>query len=149
MGAPTPLAPGNLDAALELLSQAGLPTEGVADHVAGFLAVHDPDGTLLAVGGLETFAEPARAALIRSVVVAPHARGRGLGDRLVRALLESADARGIGEVWLLTETAADWFPRFGFVAAARSEIQDELHRSAELNGACDASAPVMVRRNRR
>lgn len=148
MGAPTPLAPGDVDAALELVAQAGLPTEGVADHVAGFLAVYDPDGTLLAFGGLETFAEPARAALIRSVVVAPHARGRGLGDRLVRTLLESADARGIGEVWLLTETAADWFPRFGFVAADRSDIPDELHPSAELNGACDASAPAMVRRNR-
>ncbi len=52
----------------------------------------------------------------------------------VRALLASV---------LLTTTAEDWFPRFGFVRIARDAVPAALHASAELRGACPASAAVM------
>ncbi|MCI0572486.1 MAG: hypothetical protein L0Y66_17160 [Myxococcaceae bacterium] len=48
-------------------------------------------------------------------------------------------------LYLLTTTAAESFPRFGFTHVDRSSLPPELHASEELRGACPASAVVMKR----
>jgi amino-acid N-acetyltransferase len=58
----------------------------------------------------------------RSVAVAPHLYGQRLGERLVLAALDLADERGIDAVYLLTETAQGFFPRFGFTTIGRFEV---------------------------
>jgi amino-acid N-acetyltransferase len=83
------------------------------------------------------------AALLRSAVVADQARGRGVGAALLDRLLEHARARGVRQVYLLTTTAEDWFPRFGFTRIARQAVPAALHASAEFRGACPDSATVM------
>jgi amino-acid N-acetyltransferase len=87
---------------------------------------------------------PERAFLLRSAVVDPASRGRGIGAALTRAALDLVDGAGAA-VGLLTETAADWFPRFGFIPVDRSTLPPALEGSVELRGACPVSAQAMLR----
>ncbi len=123
-----------------LLASSGLPAEGVADHLDGFLVVRDA-GRLVATAGLEDHGD---AGLLRSVAVAPTHRGRGLGRALVVALLARARARGHAEVYLLTTTAAGYFARLGFRPTTREAVRPSVQRSAEWHLACCASSVVMV-----
>ena len=84
------------------------------------------------------------AALLRSVAVAPDRRGEGLGQDLTRAALTLASARGLRRIYLLTETAEGFFPRFGFRRIARDEVPGPVRESVEFRKACPESAAVMV-----
>jgi amino-acid N-acetyltransferase len=46
-------------------------------------------------------------------------------------------------VFLLTTTAENFFPSFGFQRIERADVPTELEQSPELRGACPASATVM------
>jgi hypothetical protein len=46
---------------------------------------------------------------------------------------------------LLTETAAEYFTRFGFAPVDRDRLPDSLGESAQLRGACPDSAQAMLR----
>jgi ribosomal protein S18 acetylase RimI-like enzyme len=56
----------------------------------------------------------ARHAYVADVAVAPEYRGRGLGDAVVRLLLEHPAVRGAGLVRLATADAQPFYERFGF-----------------------------------
>jgi amino-acid N-acetyltransferase len=46
-------------------------------------------------------------------------------------------------LYLLTETAAEFWPRFGFVRIARDAAPPGVRDSAEWSGGCPASAVAM------
>lgn len=123
----------------ELLAGADLPTAGFAEHLGTALVARDGE-RLVGCVALESYGDEA---LLRSLVVAPAARGTGLGERLTAAALELARERGARRVWLLTTTAERFFPRFGFRRVERSALPPALDASAELRGACPASAVAM------
>jgi amino-acid N-acetyltransferase len=60
--------------------------------------------------------------------------------------LEGAEVAGIEELYLLTTTADQYFPRFGFTRTTRSAVPDAVKASAEFQGACPDTAVVMTRR---
>jgi amino-acid N-acetyltransferase len=127
-----------------LLSASDLPLDGVSDNFSKFL-VADDDGEVVGAIGLETFGS---AALLRSAVVSPDHRGTGVGRQLVEQLLREAEQSGIDDVYLLTTTAEQYFPRFGFSPTTRSAVPDAVKSSAEFQGACPDTAVVMTRRTR-
>ncbi len=86
-----------------------------------------------------------QAALLRSVAVAPEVRGQGLGWRLVEAALDLARRHGIVRVYLLTETAASYFERFGFHPIPRAAVEPAVQTSEEFTHACCSSAQAMLR----
>lgn len=88
------------------------------------------------------------AALLRSVAVEPELRGRGHGQALAHAALDLARARGVTQVYLLTDTAADFFGRLGFRRIPRTEAEPAVGASVEFISACPASATCMVLRLR-
>ncbi|GAQ26153.1 MULTISPECIES: GNAT family N-acetyltransferase [Tepidanaerobacter] len=53
-------------------------------------------------------------ALLRFVYIFPEHRGDGLGDGLVRALINYADRRGVKKIYLCGSEDTDYFTRFGF-----------------------------------
>jgi amino-acid N-acetyltransferase len=61
----------------------------------------------------------------------------------VRALLVHATARGFRELYLLTTTAEEFFPRFGFERIGREEVPAAVRESVEFRESCPASATVM------
>ncbi|TLY54076.1 MAG: GNAT family N-acetyltransferase, partial [Gemmatimonadetes bacterium] len=84
-------------------------------------------------------------ALLRSVAVAAAVRGQGLGQRLTTAALELASRHGVRTVYLLTETAGEFFPKLGFTMIERSAVDPAVQVSQEFTTACPASALVMAK----
>ena len=125
-----------------LLSASDLPVAGVREAVDGFV-VAELDGAVVGAAGLERYGN---SVLLRSVAVAPPLRGTGLGERLVAMVLEAATRSGAEACYLLTTTAEQWFPRFGFERITRAEVPAPVHQSLEFTEACPASAIVMRRR---
>jgi amino-acid N-acetyltransferase len=134
-----PALPEDRAAVEALLASAHLPLEGVVDHFAGFVVVEE-DGELVGAAGLEVHGD---YGLLRSVVVAPHASGRGLGRRMTDHVLRDVERRGLRSVYLLTTTADAYFAKLGFTRVGREDVPEPLLGSEELRGACPASAVVM------
>jgi amino-acid N-acetyltransferase len=132
----------DLTAVEGLLSSSDLPLDGVRENFSSFVVAED-DGEIAGAIGLEEFGA---VALLRSAVVAPEHRGSGVGRRLVERLLEGAEEAGIEELYLLTTTAEQYFPRFGFTHTTRSAVPEAVKASAEFQGACPDTAVVMTRR---
>jgi amino-acid N-acetyltransferase len=130
--------PRDLPAVLALLSQAKLPTEGVAEHFHSFFVAHDGE-RIVASAGLELHGD---AALLRSLAVAPDVRGTGLGAAVLRRALHEARGRACG-LYALTTTAESYLARHGFEPVPRSSLPAPLLASRELQDACPASARSM------
>jgi amino-acid N-acetyltransferase len=135
-----PAAPADEAGILRLVDACGLPLDGLVDHLDTALVAR-ADGRVVACAALEVHGD---GALLRSVAVDGALRGTGLGQRVVRAALALAHARGVRSVYLLTTTAAQFFPRFGFRPVARDAVPDGVRRSVEFRSACPASAEAMV-----
>ncbi len=131
----------DLPQVLALLEQAQLPTAGVAEWLPRFVVAED-GVRVVAAAGMELYG---RAALLRSVVVAPELRGSGLGAALTERIAADATVAGARMLYLLTTTADGYFPRLGFQRIRREELPAELGASEELKGACPVSAVVMAR----
>ncbi|MBI3979606.1 MAG: GNAT family N-acetyltransferase [Chloroflexi bacterium] len=129
----------DLPAVEALLADAGLPLDGVRAAFEGFLVARDGGGIAGAVG-LERWGA---VALFRSLVVSPARRGTGLGLALSKAAIDRARDAGIAELYLLTTTAADFFPRFGFVRIERDEAASAVRQSVEFTSACPQTATTM------
>lgn len=125
-----------------LLSASGLPTAGVSDHLPGFLVAEDT-GRIVGAAGVEVYGT---AALLRSVVVDPGYRGRGLAGRLVRGVLERLTADRVDDVFLLTTGAVEYFRRQGFGPIARDRLPEALGASSELQDAACRTAQAMTLR---
>jgi len=126
---------------LELLERSRLPLDGLMDHLATTIVARH-DGRIVGSAALEMYQ---RAALLRSVAVDPALQGHGLGRGLTEAALRLARERGVAEVYLLTTTAATFFPKFGFREISRDAVPAAVKTSVEFTTACPASATVMRR----
>jgi amino-acid N-acetyltransferase len=141
-----PATAADLPAVHNLLERVGLPVEGLEDQFGEAYAlayVGEPAGGdgLVGVAGVETYG---RFGLLRSVAVVPSWRGRGVGDTLARNRIDWARARRLDALYLLTTTAAGYFPKLGFTSVPRSEVPAELCASTEFAAACPASAAVLL-----
>ena len=135
-------AEGDLKSVEMLLEANGLPIDGVSANFAKFIVAVDGREIMGAIG-LEEFGP---YALLRSAVVAADVRHHGIGSQLVNRIISSARAGGVKELYLLTTTAEDYFPRFGFEYSTRDAVPTAVKQSAEFRGACPDTAAVMVRR---
>jgi len=134
-------APDDAAAIGALLRAADLPAEDFADHLAHFLVARAGGAVVGAVG----FERHGRAALLRSLVVAPARRGAGLGDALVRRLAARARRDRVDRFYLLTTTAEAFFARRGFAKIARGEVPAAIAGTREFQSLCPVSAVCMTR----
>lgn len=132
--------PGDLPAIEDLLVRCDLPIDGLAAHV-GTAWIARADGIVVGSAALEVYPD---GALLRSVAVEAAYRGTGLGQRLTDAALSLAREQGIDAVYLLTETASDFFGRFyGFQPVERVAVPAAVRTSVEFTTACPDSALAM------
>lgn len=138
-----PADAADLPALLDLLRTAGLPVDDLsADDMDGFLVAGDPPGgVLLAAGALDVHGPEA---LLRSLAVASGAANTGLGTEITRRLIRRAADLGVRRIWLLTTTAAGYFPRFGFRRSERGAAPVPIAATAEFERLCPESAVCMV-----
>ena len=138
-----PAVVDDLSAAVSLLRGQALPVDGFADIIRAH-----PEHVLLAefndaVVGSAAIERLGEVALLRSVAVARDLVTLGIGSRLVTDMIDLARRNGVHTLYLLTTTAADWFPRFGFVRCERSEVAPSIAATVEFTKACPASAIAM------
>jgi amino-acid N-acetyltransferase len=130
----------DLPALLALLERNGLPLDGVSQHLPTMLVVRS-EQQVVGSAGLELYGP---AALLRSVAVDAPYRRQGLGHELTQAALNLARQHTVEAVYLLTETAADFFPRFGFRPIPRHDVAPGVQQSVEFTSACPDSALAMM-----
>lgn len=111
-----------------LLTAERLPPQGLSEHPGSFFVLED-EGRVIGSAGVEVYGE---AALLRSVVVAPELRGRGLGERLTEAALAEAKKRGARRVYLFTFRAADFFARYGFREVSVEDFESAMGGSFQV-----------------
>jgi amino-acid N-acetyltransferase len=123
----------------ELLTAAGLPLDGAAEALS--LGVIGRDGSrVVAASAIERYGS---SGLLRSVVVAEDLRGTGLGQEIVAAAERLAREQGIRDLYLLTETAPDWFPRLGYAEVERPVAAAAVGASVEFTTVCrDTGVPM-------
>jgi amino-acid N-acetyltransferase len=134
-----PARAGDHPALIELLEANKLPLAGVPDTLEHFF-VAEADGRAIGTIGLEKYGQ---YGLLRSAAVASDWQGRGVGRTLVERLLDYSRSLDLTAIYLLTTTAEEYFPAFGFSAVSRSDVPLEVQESVEFTSACPASAAVL------
>jgi amino-acid N-acetyltransferase len=139
--AATPIHPEDLNKLADALSVAGLPTADLGEPGRAFFRF-DEDTGLVGFGGLEG-EETDR--LLRSLVVMPDRRGRGLGRAMLVLLEREARRIGVDRLHLLITTAAPFFRANGYNEADRGSAPAPIAASREFTALCPASATYLVK----
>ena len=132
----------DIDVVEALLEHEHLPLAGLRDHLEQ-LFVARAGHRIVGCAALEMYED---GALLRSVAVDAEYRGTGLGSDLTRTALDLAGRRGVPAVYLLTTTAEQFFPRFGFEVVDRADVPHSVRQSAEFSYACPSSALILRKR---
>lgn len=131
--------PRGFDNFRSMLKSCGLPADDLDLHRDLLFGYYE--GTrLLGTGALEIRGP---FALLRSLSVQLGTRGKNVGTKITDELLSTARSMGIKAVFLLTETAAGFFVRKGFVTVRREDVPDEIKATSEFMQVCPDSAVVM------
>jgi amino-acid N-acetyltransferase len=115
-------------------------TEGITTKGRVFLGYYDEAGELIGSGGLEMYGN---SALLRSVAVKENSRGKELGKKIIDDLVSQARNSNINNIFLLTETAKDFFSKKGFTIVSREEVPSQVRASSEFTHVCPSSAICM------
>ena len=135
-----PASQEDLRAVETTLADADLPVDGVRDQFGEGYAVAESDGVVIGVEGIEVHGSDG---LLRSAAVVHNWRGRGVGDALTRDRIEWARRRGLRSLYLLTQTAGHYWPRYGFERADRDMAPDPIRHSREFTDTCPSTALFM------
>ena len=122
-----------------MLREQHLPTGGLRDHLATTLVARDGH-RIVGSAALEVYPH---GALLRSVAVATERQGQGLGRELAEAAIRLAREIQAPAIYLLTTTAENYFPKFGFERITRTDVPASVQASIEFTSACPSSAMVM------
>lgn len=127
------------DKVIELLAAEKLPVADLPITLDNFI-VAIQDGSVVGVGGVEVYG---KFGLLRSLATHSEYRGTGVAAKLLARLNKVSKQKGLSALYLLTETAPDYFERKGFAKITREEVPTEIQASSEFSHVCPASAIVM------
>ncbi len=126
-----------------LLSQAELPVKDLThDKFKNFLIARAKDGSVVGAIGVEQYQD---VGLLRSLVVHPSYREKGLGKQLVCELESYAKSKGIKNIFLLTITAADFFRKLGYEVIQRTHVPESISKTEEFKNICPVSAVCLLK----
>jgi amino-acid N-acetyltransferase len=124
---------------IALLHLNKLPVEDLPASLNNFFVAFD-DSKVIGVIGLEQYEQ---YGLLRSMVVNKEYRNKNIASQLVQQLENYTTTIGITCIYLLTETAAQYFERKGYSKISRDEVPVALRASSEFSHVCPVSAIVM------
>ena len=102
----------------------------IREHISRFLVLVEKRGReekVLGCVALEPYGPD--LAEVRSLAVAPEARGQGrnVGDRLMKAAMDTARRRKIARLFAVTHRP-DFFSRYGFTPGPRQAVPEKVER---------------------
>ena len=125
-----PAKSSDLPAIRALLGSVNLAYPDVDERVGDLLVLRDP---VLQVGGCVAMELYRDAGVLRALATSPGRRGEGLGWMLADAALTRARARGARRVFLVTESASDFFAeKFGFRLVSPQVIDEAVLASSNF-----------------
>lgn len=133
----------SLEEISELLRINKLPHQDLQFENSLFITCNDDTNVLVGAGGLELYGG---YALLRSVVVDVNYRRSSYGSTIITYLLAQAKGKGVKEVYLLTETAREFFLKHGFEDIPRDKVPPEIQATSEYSSVCPVSASVMLKK---
>jgi N-acetylglutamate synthase-like GNAT family acetyltransferase len=133
----------DFDTVARMLDAVDLPRDGLEEQFGASFVVAEHEGRIVAGGGVEVYG---RYGLLRSVVVDPSFRGKGLGESIVTNRLRWSAMQGLRAVYLLTTTVPDFFDKIGFTEMERAAMPTEIQGSKEFSEICPVTATAMVLR---
>lgn len=121
----------------------------ICENIRDFTVAEIPDTNdptaepeFLGCGALHLYGP--HLAEVRSIVLHPHARGKGAGAALLQALLAESEEHGVATTCLFTRLPT-FFERFGFRVAERNAMPDKIYKDCQACPrlyACDEVAMV-------
>jgi len=129
----------NNDAIVALLRDANLPVDDLAQGERTFLLAFNEEE----IAGCVAVEQYEMAGLLRSLAVRTEWKGNGVGKTLVEKAETWAAANGITHLYLLTTTAADYFPQLNWKIAERTSVPVAIAASTEFASVCPVSAVCM------
>jgi amino-acid N-acetyltransferase len=124
---------------LSLLLVAKLPVDDLPVVLDNFIVAID-NSEVTGVAGLELYGN---YGLLRSVAVDKNQRGKGIAAELLSRIEAVAVNKGLEGIYLLTETAAEYFNNKGYEHIARMDIPEEIKESSQFRHVCPESAIAM------
>lgn len=124
---------------LDQLKHSGLPFEDL-DKDKHLLVGYYNHEKLIGTGAMEIYGD---FGLLRSVSIVEAMRGKKLGSKITYHFIEQARLSNLSGLYLLTETAKDFFEKIGFEIVDRNQAPEEIKTSTEFMHVCPASAICM------
>ena len=136
-------ARGDKEEIVKLLSQAKLPAQDLTlEKLEYFLVAKAEGGAVIGAIGVELYQD---VGLLRSLVVHPSYRGKGLGKRLTREVESFAQQKSIKTLFLLTTTAAEFFSKCGYQVIQRDRAPMAIAKTEEFKIICPVSAVCLFK----
>jgi N-acetylglutamate synthase-like GNAT family acetyltransferase len=131
----------DMPALRDLLGLAGLRIGDAADDDAGpFFVLENEDGVVGSVA-LEVLGDDA---ILRNLAVREESRGVGYGWMLADMAVTQARYRGVRRIYLLTESASDFFAaKFGFRVVDRSTVSPRVAASGVFRASTETRFVAM------
>jgi amino-acid N-acetyltransferase len=124
---------------IALLSAEKLPAADLPGQLENF-AVAKLDEEIAGVIGVEIYGD---YGLLRSLAVNNNFRNQGIADKLLLHIEQLAATKNLKAIYLLTETAPDYFTRKGYQTITRADVPANVQQSSEFSHVCPQSAIVM------
>ena len=125
-----------------LLNSFGLPTDDVESSDIEFYVIESEEQIVGCIG-LEEFGN---VGLLRSLAVNTKFQGKGVGIKLVTHLENVGADKALTHMYLLTETAEEFFSKHGYNKIRRELAPMALKTSSEFSHLCPDSAVLMMKK---
>ncbi len=123
-----------------VLKNTNLPFKDIDKHLENFLLL-EHFGEIIGSVGLEVYG---KVALLRSLAVIKDYQGKKLGQKLYQNIILKSKDLKIIEIYLLTETAANFFKNRGFQKISRNDVPESIQQTAEFSILCPETAVCML-----
>ncbi|RWW42105.1 hypothetical protein BHE74_00052372 [Ensete ventricosum] len=137
----TEIAGGQWQRFRDALKSADLPSDDI-DLPGRTFFEFTLDSETVAWGGFETHGTNG---LLRSLVVEPAYRSKGVGAEMLRVIEAIAAGQGIARFHLLTTTASGFFERQGYALNQRGSAPSLISQTEQFRGLCPGSACYMCK----
>ncbi|MBS1577963.1 MAG: GNAT family N-acetyltransferase [Bacteroidetes bacterium] len=123
-----------------LLKTEKLPVEDLPPSLNNFFMAIEKNKRVVGIIGLEQYGN---FGLLRSMAVDRNFRNKGIAGKLIALLEAKAKASGLHSIYLLTETAGQYFEKKNYKRIERDSVPEAIKVSSEFSTVCPVSAIVM------